>query len=66
MPELVLENEANISLNWLERKEMTANLKKFHALSVRKDQEKASGRNISFQGHAIKFDETVPGVPKKR
>ena len=38
---------------------MIANPNKFHALLVRKDRENTAGQNISFQGHAIKSEETV-------
>ena len=61
MPDLVrvLENETNVALTWLDRNEMIANPDKFHALLVRKDRENTAGQNISFQGHAIKSEETV-------
>ena len=38
---------------------MIANTDEFHALLVRKDRENTTGQNISFQGHAIKSEETV-------
>ena len=61
MPDLVrvLENETNFALTWLDQNEMIANPDKFHALLVRKDRENTAGQNISFQGHAIKSEETV-------
>ena len=60
LPDLVvLENEADSALSWLEQNEMIANPNKFHALFVKKDQTNTCGINLDFQGHSIKSEETV-------
>ena len=55
----VLENEAGSVLSWLEQNEMIANLNKFDALFVKKDQTNNCDINLDFQGHSIKSEETV-------
>ena len=56
---MVLENEADSALSWLEQNEMIANRNKFHPLFVKKDQTNICGINLDFQGHSIKSEETV-------
>ena len=55
----VLEEEAGIALTWLKQNQMIANLEKFHALLIKKDQTNTSGENINIQGKMIKSEETV-------
>ena len=62
LPELVrvLEEEAGNTLSWLDQNEMIANPNKFHALFVKKkDQKNTSGINLDFLGQSIQSTETV-------
>ena len=56
---MVLENETDIALSWLEQSEMIVNPNKFHAIVVKKDQANTSGIDLNFQGHSIKSEEIV-------
>ena len=55
MPDLVkiLEEESNVSLDWLESNEMIANSEKFNALIVKKDRFDTSGVPITLKDHII-------------
>ena len=61
IPDLVrvLENETKVALTWLDSNKIIANPDKFHALLVRKDGNDTTGKNITFQGHTIKSEETL-------
>ena len=61
IPDLVnvLEKESNTALNWLENNHMIANPEKFHALIVKKNQEKTSGQLINIKDKQIKTEEQV-------
>ena len=66
LPDLVktLEEESNVSLDWLESNEMIANPEKFHALIVKKDRSDTSGIPFEMKDHNIqsKTDVKLLGI----
>ena len=55
----VLEEEAGVAIDWLKENYMIANPSKFHALLIKKDQTKTSGKKISIQGKTIESEDSV-------
>ena len=55
LPDLVkiLEEESNVSLDWLESNEMIANPENFNALIVKKDRSDTSGVPMKLNDHNI-------------
>ena len=61
LPDLVkiLEEESNVSLDWLESNEMIADPEKFNALIVKKDRSDTSGVPIKLKDHNIQSKTNV-------
>ena len=55
----VLEEEAGVAIDLLKENHMIANPSKFHALLMKKDQTKTSGKKISIQGKTIESEDSV-------
>ena len=55
----ILENETNITINWLKENKMIANPDKFHTLFIRKDKKDTSGIIMKFQNKTIISEDCI-------
>ena len=54
-----LEKEPGVAISWLKQNEMIANLEKFHATLLRKNQTSIRGEAMNIDGKIINSEETV-------
>ena len=54
-----LEEEAGVALNWLKQNQMIANLEKFHAVCIRKDQTNLSREYLNIKCEPIEMGDMV-------
>ncbi len=55
----ILEQEANVAIDWLERNQMIANPDKFHALLATKGRDDTTGKTITIHRKQIQSEDTV-------